>query len=112
MNLNTMTTAERERLAYAEGFVETAKLFARLDDMHHALGVSLGDDLNDSHERVQELIDERDSAREERDAYYDDYIAMRAERDELRHVLNMAAEALANDTGAHEVLAYIRANAW
>lgn len=38
MLLSTLTTAERERLAYIEGFTEAAGLFARLDDMHHALG--------------------------------------------------------------------------
>lgn len=32
MNLETMTIAERERLAYAEGFTETAKLLGALDD--------------------------------------------------------------------------------
>lgn len=32
MNIRTMTTEERERLAYAEGFTETAKLLAQLDD--------------------------------------------------------------------------------
>ena len=38
MLLSTLTTAERERLAYIEGFTEAAHLLARLDDMHHALG--------------------------------------------------------------------------
>lgn len=32
MNLNTMTLDERERLAYAEGFTETANLLGQLDD--------------------------------------------------------------------------------
>lgn len=32
MNLQTMTTEERERLAYAEGFTETANLLGQLDD--------------------------------------------------------------------------------
>ena len=32
MNIQTMTTEERERLAYAEGFTETAKLLGELDD--------------------------------------------------------------------------------
>ena len=30
--LTNMTTAERERLAHAEGFTEAASLLARLDD--------------------------------------------------------------------------------
>jgi len=122
MNLNTMTTAERERLAYAEGFVETAKLFARLDDMHHALGRALSDDLSDEAELLeqhQELIDERDRLQAERadlrienDQLFEDYQTMRAQRDDLRNILNVAADLLANDTDAHKVLTYIRANAW
>lgn len=32
MNLSTLTIEERERLAYAEGFTETAKVLATLDD--------------------------------------------------------------------------------
>ena len=32
MNLNTLTLQERERLAYAEGYTETANLLAQLDD--------------------------------------------------------------------------------
>jgi hypothetical protein len=33
MNLNTMTIEERERLAYTEGFTQTAKLLGELIDM-------------------------------------------------------------------------------
>ena len=33
MNLQTMTLEERERLAYAEGFTETANLLGQLDDV-------------------------------------------------------------------------------
>lgn len=32
MNIQTMTLDERERLAYAEGFTETANLLGQLDD--------------------------------------------------------------------------------
>lgn len=32
MHLQTMTPEEKERLCYAEGFTETAKLFAQIDD--------------------------------------------------------------------------------
>lgn len=34
--LNRMTPEERERLCYAEGFTEAAKLFARIDDLETA----------------------------------------------------------------------------
>lgn len=36
MLLNTLTLAERERLAYAEGFTTTAALLAQTDDYEHA----------------------------------------------------------------------------
>lgn len=35
MLLNTLTLAERERLAYAEGFTTTAALLAQADDYKH-----------------------------------------------------------------------------
>jgi hypothetical protein len=38
MHLNTLTLAERERLAYAEGFTTTAALLAQTDDYEHAEG--------------------------------------------------------------------------
>lgn len=34
--LTTMTPEERERLCYAEGFTEAAKLFARIDELETA----------------------------------------------------------------------------
>ena len=41
MNIRTMTTEERERLAYAEGFTEAAKLLARIDELERAAGALL-----------------------------------------------------------------------
>ena len=37
MLLNTLTLAERERLAYAEGFTTTAALLAQADDNEQAM---------------------------------------------------------------------------
>lgn len=37
MNLSTLTLEERERLAYAEGYTQTAALFAELDDMRYLI---------------------------------------------------------------------------
>lgn len=37
MNLSTLTIEERERLAYAEGFTETAELFRRIADLERLL---------------------------------------------------------------------------
>jgi hypothetical protein len=63
-----MTTEERERLAYAEGYTETAEVLARLDDAHRALGseAAMQAELDDALSLVDGLRDERDA---ERDAY-------------------------------------------
>ena len=38
INLENLTAPEAERLAYAEGFAGTARLFARIDELQRALG--------------------------------------------------------------------------
>ena len=38
INLEKLTATEAEALAYAEGFLGTAKLFARIDNLQRALG--------------------------------------------------------------------------
>ena len=38
INLENLTAPEAERLAYAEGFLGTARLFARIDELQRALG--------------------------------------------------------------------------
>lgn len=38
MNLEKLTAAEAEALAYAEGYPGTARLFARIDNLQRALG--------------------------------------------------------------------------
>ena len=52
-----LTTAERERLAYAEGYTETAAILARLDDAHRALG-----DEAALQAQLDDMTDERDAA--------------------------------------------------
>lgn len=37
MNLSTLTIEERERLAYAEGFTETADLLAQMAELRHTI---------------------------------------------------------------------------
>jgi hypothetical protein len=39
--LTRLTFEERERLAHAEGFTNTAELFAKIDDLQHAARVLL-----------------------------------------------------------------------
>lgn len=38
INLENLTATEAEALAYAEGFIGTARLFARIDNLQRALG--------------------------------------------------------------------------
>ena len=38
INLENLTAIEAERLAHAEGFPGTARMFARIADLQHALG--------------------------------------------------------------------------
>jgi hypothetical protein len=70
MNIQTMTKEERERLAYAEGFTEAAKLLARIDeletaagqllyalDMHVPEGLCLGDEIEIAIETLRDTIE-------------------------------------------------------
>lgn len=70
MNIQTMTTEERERLAYAEGFTEAAKLLARIDELEvvagcllYALdtyipeGLCLGDEVEIAIETMRDAIE-------------------------------------------------------
>lgn len=43
INLENLTAAESERLAYIEGFTGTARQFARLDDLQRALGQAVAE---------------------------------------------------------------------
>tara|TARA_R110000868_G_scaffold202433_1_gene450160 strand:- start:1038 stop:1256 length:219 start_codon:yes stop_codon:yes gene_type:complete len=43
INLENLTAAESERLAYIEGFAGTARQFARLDDLQRALGQAVAE---------------------------------------------------------------------
>jgi len=66
--MHTLTTNEQERLAFAEGYTETAAMLARLDDAHRALGdeAAMQAQLDDANDIINGLRDERDA---ERDAY-------------------------------------------
>lgn len=81
MNFSTLTLNERERLAYAEGYTETAALLAEMSDLERRAD-ALENELGDTQDRLQDvesnyhsLIDERDdleadldNVRDERDA--------------------------------------------
>lgn len=61
--MHNLTPQEQERLAYAEGYTETAAVLARLDDAHRALGdtVAMQAQIDDLQDLVNALRDERDS---------------------------------------------------
>jgi hypothetical protein len=72
-----MTNSERERLAYAEGYTETAAVLARIDDMHAALGDEVA-----MQAQLDDLATERDGLRDELDLERAAYADLRIEADE------------------------------
>jgi len=62
--MHYLTTEEQERLAYAEGYTETAAVLARLDDAHRARGQATADllHLDDLQAELDDVSDERDDA--------------------------------------------------
>lgn len=82
-----LTPQEQERLAYAEGYTETAAVLARLDDAHAALGdeVAMQAQLDDLATERDGLRDELDAARasyheanREADQWHEEYKKLRA----------------------------------
>lgn len=65
INLETLTAPEAERLAFAEGYPGTARLFARIADLQKALG---------------EAVAEIESLKNTRDQLQTDLYAARHER--------------------------------
>lgn len=62
--MHYLTPQEQERLAYAEGYTETAAVLARLDDAHRALGVATADlaIFEGIQAELDDMTDERDNA--------------------------------------------------
>lgn len=87
--MHYLTTQEQERLAYAEGYTETAAVLARLDDAHRALG----DDAASQY-RVDELETELADMEDERDAARYAADIMEDERDEARDQVKTLRSAL------------------
>lgn len=56
--MHYLTTSEQERLAYAEGYIETAAVLARLDDAHRALGdeAAMQAQLDDANDKIDDLM--------------------------------------------------------
>jgi len=83
MNLSTLSLDERERLAYAEGYTETAALLAEMADLE-ARAEGLETDLEDVKDRAAELITERDTLKDELDDAESLAARMIDERDEAQ----------------------------
>lgn len=66
LDLMTLPAPDAERLAYAEGYAGTARLFARIDDLQRALGAATAE-LTELQQRAFEADEERDAAQIERD---------------------------------------------
>ena len=64
--LTNMTFEERERLAYAEGYPEAARLLAQIAELEHAAivllnqldmhGHNLGDEIDDAIDQLREAL--------------------------------------------------------
>jgi len=59
MSLTRLTFEERERFAHAEGFTNTAELFAKIDDFQHAARTLLRalDHAPDINDDISDAID-------------------------------------------------------
>jgi flagellar biosynthesis chaperone FliJ len=94
-----LTTSERERLAYAEGYPETVALLARLDDAAKRAADNASDEshnlrdkVNDLEQRLFEVMAEREQARDQIKTYQAALMALESEvsfgmRDFIREVL-------------------------
>ena len=90
MLLNTLTLAERERLAYAEGFTTTAALLATASD--NALDLEAAQDAAVESEMDNE---KRDKDQERRiDMLDDDLARMQDKLDEMTALVTAAADYL------------------
>jgi chromosome segregation ATPase len=69
-----LTPQEQERLAYAEGYTETAAMLRRLDDAHAALG--------DEVAQLDDLATERDGLRDELELERSAYAGLQIEADQ------------------------------
>jgi broad specificity phosphatase PhoE len=102
MNFSTLTLSERERLAYAEGYAETAALLAEMAD------------LETERDKLQERLDEVEFDFGELEGKYNDLIEERDELEDVEHrvraALMLAFEVLEDidDVQAQSVATHLR----
>ena len=89
MNFSTLTLDERERLAYAEGYTETAALLAEMADLEQERD-KLQDRLDEVEYDHDKLQDAHDTLEDKRDKLQDE----RNEADEVAKTYRAALMAL------------------
>ena len=77
--MHYLTPQEQERLAYAEGYTETAAVLARLDDAHAALGDEVA-----MQAEIDDLRDTATGLKDELNSLFTDYKNARRDMDEAR----------------------------
>jgi predicted nucleic acid-binding Zn-ribbon protein len=94
-----LTPQEQERLAYAEGYTETAGVLARLDDAQRALGEDAAmqyevDDANDERDRMRWKAEDLENR-------LDDVMAEREQARDQVKTLRSALMAIEAEVPAH-----------
>jgi uncharacterized protein YukE len=84
-----LTPQEQERLAYAEGYTETAAVLARLDDAHAALGDEVA-----MQAQLDDLATERDGLRDDLELERAAYAGLQAEADQWHEEYKKLRSAL------------------
>ena len=84
LDLLTLPAPDAERLAYAEGFTDTAQLFARLADMQKALGDATAEIVT-LREALQELADAAESGADPETVSASFLIALRRARELIQY---------------------------
>lgn len=87
--MHYLTPAEQERLAYAEGYTETAAVLARLDDAHRALGDEVA-----MQAQIDDMRDERDGLKDDLDLARASYRDAMREADEWHDQVKTLRSAL------------------
>ena len=84
-----LTPQEQERLAFAEGYIETAAMLRRLDDAHAALGDEVA-----MQAQLDDLATERDGLRDELELERSAYAGLQLEADQWHEEYKKLRSAL------------------
>lgn len=93
MNFSTLTLNERERLAYAEGYTETAAILAEMSDIETRAD-TLENELEATKDRLDEVETQHHALIDERDELEDELHKVRENRDEFEDLAKTYRAAL------------------